>query len=175
MFNKLMEVILCVISKLPHFVMIPPDEQAIVLRFGKYIKTLDEGGHYLFHWPVIHTVMQVVCTRQLIDIDKQDILTNDKQTITLNASIEYVIDEPYKALLSVNDYDEQLQEFAGDLFRKVIMEYSDLDAVIESIEDIKLEVFEGLEKVAAEQYGISVLEVYIPTFTRANTIRLIQE
>jgi membrane protease subunit HflK len=174
MFNKLMEVILCVVSKLPHFVTIPPDEQAIVLRFGKYVKTLDEGGHYLFHWPLIHTVMQVVCTRQLIDIDKQDILTNDGQSITLNASIEYVIDEPYKALLSVSDYDEQLQELAGEYFRQAIMERS-LDECIEEIDQIKLEVFEAIEEEADKQYGVSVLAIYIPTFTKAHTIRLIQE
>ncbi len=174
MFNKLVEMLTCVISKLPQFVTIPPDEQAIVLRFGKYVKTLGEGGHYLFHWPLIHTVMSVVCTRQLIDIDKQDILTSDGSSITLNASVEYVIDEPYKALLSVNDYDEQLQEFAGDLFRQAIMS-REIEECIEQIEDIKLEVFEGLEEEADKQYGISVLEVYIPTFTRAKTIRLIQE
>jgi regulator of protease activity HflC (stomatin/prohibitin superfamily) len=174
MFNKLVEMLTCVISKLPHFVTIPPDCQAIVLRFGKYVKTFDEGGHYLFHFPLIHTVMQVVCTRQLIDIDKQDILTADGHSITLNASIEYVIDEPYKALLSVIDYDEQLQEFAGDLFREAIMSRS-LEECIEEIDIIKLEVFEGLEEEADKQYGICVLEVYIPTFTKAKTIRLIQE
>jgi membrane protease subunit HflK len=174
MFNKLVEMLTCVISKLPHFVTIPPDEQAVVLRFGKYVKTLDEGGHYLFHWPLIHTVMQVVCTRQLIDIDKQDILTNDGRSITLNASVEYVIDNPYKALLSVNDYDESLQELAGDLFRQIIMKRS-LAECIEEVEEIRMEVFEGLERVALCQYGVSVLDVYIPTFTKAITIRLIQE
>ena len=174
MFNKLVEMLTSVISKLPQFVTIPPDEQAVVLRFGKYVKTLEEGGHYLFHWPLIHTVMSVVCTRQLIDIDKQDILTSDGSSITLNASIEYVIDEPYKALLSVNDYDEQLQEFAGDLFRQAIMS-RDIEECVKQIEEIKLEVFEGLEEEADKQYGISVLYVYIPTFTKANTIRLIQE
>jgi membrane protease subunit HflK len=174
MFNKLVEVLICLTSKLPHFVTIPPDEQAIVLRFGKYVKTLDEGGHYLFHWPMIHTVMSVVCTRQLIDIDKQDILTYDGKSVVLNASIEYVIDEPYKALLSVNDYDEQLQEFAGDLFRQAIMK-RDLAECIEQLEDIRLEVFEGIEKVAEAEYGLSILEVYIPTFTKGISIRLIQD
>jgi membrane protease subunit HflK len=169
-----MEVLLCVISKFPHFVTIPPDEQAVVLRFGKFLKTLDEGGHYLFHWPLIHTVMQVVSTRQLIDVDKQDILTSDMRSITLNASIEYVIDDPYKALLSVNDYDESLQEVAGELFRQAIMTRT-LTECVDDIEDIKLEVFEGLEKIADSQYGVSVLEVYMPTFTKALTIRLIQE
>lgn len=162
------------ISKFPHFIIIPPDEQAVVLRFGKYLKTLDEGGHYLLHWPLIHTVMQIASTRQLIDIDKQDILTKDKRSITLNASIEYVIDEPYKALLSVNDYDESLQEVAGDMFRRSIMERT-LAECTEDIELIKLEVFEGLEEEAHDNYGIGVLAVYIPTFTKAITVRLIQE
>jgi regulator of protease activity HflC (stomatin/prohibitin superfamily) len=118
--------------------------------------------------------MPVVCTRQLIDIDKQDILTNDSKSITLNASVEYVIDEPYKALLSVNDYDESLQELAGDLFRRAVMSRS-LQECIDETDDIVLEVIEGLEDIAASEYGISVLSVYIPTFTKAVTVRLIQE
>jgi membrane protease subunit HflK len=173
MFNKLVELLTGVISKLPQFVTIPPDEQAVVLRFGRYVKTLDEGGHYLFHWPLIHTVMPVVCTRQLIDIDKQDIITNDGRSITLNASIEYVVVDPYKALLSVNDYDESLQEVAGDLFRQAITGRS-LEECIVEIEEIILEVTAELAGIAAE-YGIGVSRVLVPTFTKAITIRLIQE
>jgi membrane protease subunit HflK len=174
MFNKLMEVLICGLCKLPHFTTIPPDEQAVVLRFGRYLKTLDEGGHYLFHWPLIHTILTIVSTRQLIDIDKQDILTSDGHSITLNASVEYVVDEPYKALLSVNDYDENLQEVCGDYFREAIMSRT-LGECITQIHEIRLEITEQLEEVASEQYGICVLKVLIPTFTKANTIRLIQE
>jgi hypothetical protein len=46
---------------------------------------------------------------------------------------------------------------------------------VDEIDMIKLEVFEAIEKVALEQYGASVLEVFIPTFTSGKTIRLIQE
>jgi membrane protease subunit HflK len=174
MFNKLFEILIWAANKLPHFVTIPPDEQAVILRFGKYYKTLDEGGHYYFHWPVIHTVMTVATTRQLIDIDKQDIITSDGESIVLNASVEYVIDEPYKALLSVNDYDENLQEFAGNIFREVIMSRT-LKQCVNEVDDIILGVTEKIEQVASEQYGICVLQVFVPTFTTSYTIRLIQE
>jgi regulator of protease activity HflC (stomatin/prohibitin superfamily) len=118
--------------------------------------------------------MTVATTRQLIDIDKQDIITSDGESIVLNASVEYVIDEPYKALLSVNDYDENLQEFAGNIFREVIMKRT-LKQCVDEVDDIILEVTEQIEQVASEQYGICVLQVFVPTFTTSYTIRLIQE
>jgi regulator of protease activity HflC (stomatin/prohibitin superfamily) len=174
MFNKLMEVLICGVSKLPHFRTIAPDEQVVLLRFGRYLKTLGKGGHYLFHWPLIHTVMTITTTRQLIDIDKQDILTSDRQSITLNASIEYEIDDPRKALLAVHDFDANIQESAGNYFREAVMSRT-LNECVLDIDDIIIEVFEKLRDEAIRQYGITILQVLIPTFTKANTIRLIQE
>jgi regulator of protease activity HflC (stomatin/prohibitin superfamily) len=169
-----MEVLICGVSKLPQFRTIAPDEQVVLLRFGRYLKTLGVGGHYLFHWPLIHTVMTITTTRQLIDIDKQDILTSEGHSITLNASIEYVIDDPRKALLAVHDFDENLQEVAGDLFREAIMSRT-LGECITQIHEIRSEITEKLGEETFEEYGIKVLRVLIPTFTKANTIRLIQE
>ena len=171
MFNKLFEILVWMANKLPHFVTIPPDEQAVILRFGKYLKTLGEGGHYYFHWPVIHTVMQIVSTRQLVDIDKQDVLTSDGYSVCLNASVEYVITDPKKALLHVEDYDKMIQEVAGDAFRAEIGNYP-----LTALEAGKVAAHVANRLMyCADKYGTQVTDVYVPTFTRGRTIRLIQE
>lgn len=173
MFDKFWDIIVWLCKKLPHFYTILPNEAAVVTRFGRYVKTLYAGGHYRFHWPVIHSIIVIDVKRQLIDIDMQDIMTSDMHTICLNASIEYVVANPAIAILEVNEYDKNLQEIGGDVFRRAIMSRT-LDECVKGIEGILLEVFECLDKKAEKEYGIDVLEVLIPTFTSTRTIRLIQ-
>ena len=169
MLDRLFDILIWCFRKLPHFYTLPPDESAVVLRFGKYVRTYDKGGHYIFHWPVIHRILPVVVTRQLIDIDMQDVLTKDRKTVCLNASVEYVITDPKRALLDVNDYDENLQELGGDTFRALIMtsRFDELD-----LDQIILSTLDELA-VKAQKYGICIIEVYVPTFTNGKAIRLI--
>jgi regulator of protease activity HflC (stomatin/prohibitin superfamily) len=169
MLDRLFDILIWCFKKLPHFYTLPPDESAAVLRFGKYLKTYNKGGHYIFHWPVIHRILPIVVTRQLIDIDMQDIMTMDHKTITLNASIEYVVTDPRKALLSVNDYDENIQEMGGDIFRHLFMSNKMEDIDIEAI--IKSTLLQLSEK--AQKYGVTIIDVYVPTFTNGRAIRLI--
>jgi len=173
MLDKFWEILIWLWAKLPHFYTLQPDEGGVLLRFGKYIKTYDEGGHYIFHWPVIHTILTLTITRQLIDVDMQDILTLDGKSVCLNASVEYTISNPRKALLEVNDYDENLQEVVGDAFRESIMSLKYREC-LENFEDLRLEVYNKIDKIAENQYGIDVLDVFIPTFTCNKTFRLIQ-
>ncbi len=170
--NKLWEILAWALKILPRFVVITPDEGAVVLRFGRPVKILDEGGHYRFTWPVIEEVSTVTMTRQIIDVPTQDVLTKDRVSVCMNVSIEYIISDPYKALFGVEDFDECLQELTGD-FARFVINRRDLEDCLHDMGDIKFEIFDYIEK-KAEEYGVDVLEVHVPTFTRGHTIRLIQ-
>ncbi len=171
--NKFWEILAWVAKILPRFVTINSDEGGVLLRFGRCIKTLDEGGHFILIWPVIHEITTVTMTRQIIDVPTQDVLTIDKIAVCMNVSVEYVISDPYKAILDVEDFDECLQELTGDAARNVINR-SDFKTCLELMGRVKLEIFEMIER-EAEQYGVEVLSVRVPTFTRGHTIRLIQQ
>lgn len=173
MFDKFAEIIIFVLKKLPHFVTLEPDEVGVVLRFGRYVKTLDEGGHYRFVWPVIHKILFCTCTRQLIDVPTQSIMTADAKQLHLDVSIEYVIDNPHKTLLNCEDHDKQLQEIVGDTFREVVCEY-DLADIVGDMQTIKDVVFEKVEKVADKEYGVVIIDILVPSCSVAKTIRLIQ-
>ncbi len=171
--NKLLEILEWLLKILPRFTTIPPDEGAVITRFGRPVRTLDEGGHYIFTWPVINEVTTVTMTRQIIDIPTQDVLTKDRIPVCLNVSVEYVISDPYKAIYGVEDFDKCLQELTGDAARMVINKES-FDFCLVYMDRVKLVIWEAVEK-AAEEYGVDVLEVHVPTFTKGHTIRLIQQ
>jgi membrane protease subunit HflK len=171
--NKFWEVLQWALKILPRFVTIAPDEAAVVVRLGKAVRVVPEGGHYIFTWPVIEEVDVLTTTRQVVDVPTQDVLTKDRVPVCMNVSVEYIISDPYKAIYGVEDFDECLQELTGDAARHVINRAT-FDWCLGYMADIKLSIFENIEK-EAEIYGVEVLEVHVPTFTRGHTIRLIQQ
>ncbi len=173
MFDRLIDLLMSCTKVIPQFKTIPPDEAGVVTRFGRYVKTLDEGGHFRFHWPIMHEIMTILVTRQLIDVPTQSCMTADGKSVHLDTSIEYIIDNPRKALLCVEDHDKQLQEIAGDAFRKVIAGYS-LECCVNSMNLITDIVFEMIETVAEKEYGVVIIDILVPSFVQSKTLRLIQ-
>lgn len=171
--GKFWEIIEWAAKILPRWVTVAPDEGAVITRFGKPSRVLDEGGHYILIWPVINEVSVVTMSRQIIDVPTQDVLTKDKVPVCMNVSVEYVISDPHKAIYGVEDFDKCLQELTGNVARASINGV-DFQFCLEFLEDVQFMIFEDIEK-KAEQYGVDVLEVHIPTFTRGHTIRLIQQ
>ncbi len=171
--NKLFEVLEWLTRILPRFQTIAPDEGAVVTRFGRCVKTLQEGGHYILIWPVMHEVTAVTMTRQIIDVPTQDVLTRDDVPVCMNISVEYIISDPYKAILEVEDFDKCIQEMAGDMMREAISCH-DFDFHTDHMDVILLRVVEEMQDAAAV-YGIEVTAIRMPTFTTGYAIRLIQQ
>ena len=108
--------------------------------------------------------------RNLIDVEMQDVTTKDGKPLTINMSIEYTVKDVKKALLNVLDYDDNLQEIAGDSMREAVGR-SDKAGI--DIDDVADEVLGYITK-DAKQYGVKVIRVLMPTVTYAKPIRLIQ-
>lgn len=171
--DKLWDILIWIAKILPRFVTLAPDEGGVLTRFGRAVRVLGEGGHYILIWPVIHEISTVTMTRQVIDVPTQDVMTRDKIDVCMNMSVEYVISDPYKAIFGVEDFDKCLQELTGDVARNVVNR-KDYKTCLELMGGVKLEIFEMIDK-KAERYGVDVLEVRVPTFTTGYTIRLIQQ
>lgn len=173
MFDKFFDVIIFCLKAVPRFVTLEPDEVGVVLRCGRYIKTLDEGGHYRFVWPVIHSILTTTATRQLIDVPTQSLMTSDRKQVHLDCSVEYTIENPYKTLLTCEDHDKQLQEIVGDMFRQVVNTY-ELSQCVYNMQEIIDRVFERVEVIAEKEYGVVIVDILVPSLSAAKTIRLIQ-
>lgn len=171
--DKLWDILIWIAKILPRFVVLSPDEGGVITRFGRCIRVLEEGGHYRLIWPVIHEITTVTTTRQIIDVPTQDVLTKDRIPVCLNVSVEYVINDPYKAILSVEDFDKCIQELTGDVTRELVNKFS-FDYCVDFASHLQTDIFDGIER-EAEHYGVDVLAVRIPTLTKGYTIRLIQQ
>lgn len=119
---------------------INPDEEGIVLRFGKYVRTVGPGPHY--HLPIpIETVYKPKVTQvmrgevgfrsigqgatfqqgQVRTISEEaSMLTGDENIVNVQFSVQYKIKDPVEYLFNVTDQAKVVRNAAEATMREVI-------------------------------------------------------
>jgi regulator of protease activity HflC (stomatin/prohibitin superfamily) len=80
-------------------------ERAIVLRLGKFHSVRGPGLFFLF--PIVDRIGSVIDIRiRIMDFSAQNILTADSVTVNVDAFAFWLVWDPQKAALEVEDYEE---------------------------------------------------------------------
>ncbi|MDR3276660.1 MAG: hypothetical protein LBT11_05565 [Treponema sp.] len=94
-------------------------ERAVVLRFGKFRRVAGPGLCFLL--PLADRVSQVVDIRERVtDFSAQETLTLDSVTVTVDALIFWLVWDPQKAALEVEDYQDAVVLSAKTALRSAI-------------------------------------------------------
>ena len=145
------------------------DEYACTVRFSKIISTTDEAGLH-FKVPFLDSVKYFSKATQLYDIPPSEVLTSDKQNMTVDCYILWSISDPklfYQTLgttavaeqrLDALTYNE-LKTIMGTLAQSNIINMEDGAKRNEIYENIATDV-----DALAKTYGIRVEDVKIKQF-----------
>jgi membrane protease subunit HflK len=157
-----------------------PDEQGVVLRFGKFIKTTQPGLHY--HIPVpIETVETPKVTKVnridigfrserdsgfstgggVADVPQESLmLTGDENIVNIDFSVFWVIKDAGKFLFEIQDPEGTVKAAAETAMREVIAK-SDIQPILtEGRAKIEVETQEIIQSILDEyQSGIQVTQV----------------
>ncbi len=136
---------------------IRPVEKGLIERFGKYIRTAEEGFHWII--PIIDTMRKVNITEQMVDIPPQTIQTSDKLNMTVDAVVYYKIKDVKAAEYNVDGHEVQLTSLARTTLRAVMGRMSLTDC-IQKRDKINLDVEKVLDK-ETDAYGVEVLRVEV--------------
>jgi membrane protease subunit HflK len=100
------------------FYQVDQQERAVVLRFGKYLETVQPG----LQWnpPLIDEVINVNTTRVRAVSFREIMLTQDENIVEVKLSVQYVIDDPTKFVLEVRDPENSLQHASQSALRHVV-------------------------------------------------------
>ncbi|TDG12912.1 FtsH protease activity modulator HflK [Seongchinamella unica] len=100
------------------FYQIDEQERAVVLRFGKYLETVQPG----LQWnpPLVDEVIKVNTTKVRAASFREIMLTQDENIVEVNMSVQYVINDPDKFVLKVRDPEISLQHAAQSALRHVV-------------------------------------------------------
>ena len=136
------------------FYQVDQQERAVVLRFGKYLETVQPG----LQWnpPLIDEVIKVNTTKVRSATLREIMLTQDENIVEVNLSVQYVINDPDKFVLKVREPERSLEHASQSALRHVVGGTS-MDMVLtEGRAQIALDVRERLQEYL-DMYDTGIL------------------
>ena len=157
-----------------------PDEQGVVLRFGKFVNTTQPGLNYHFPYPI-----ESVITPKVTKVNRMDIgfrserdsgfstgggvadvpqeslmLTGDENIVNIDFSVFWVIKDAGKFLFEIQDPQQTVKAAAETAMREVIAK-SDIQPILtEGRAKIEIETQEIIQSILDEyQSGIQITQV----------------
>lgn len=97
---------------------VDPAEQAVILRFGKYIKTVGPGPHWI---PRLVESKVVLNVERVSDYSySAQMLTKDENLVSVAVAVQYRIGDLQEYLFNVADVEESLQQATSSALRQVV-------------------------------------------------------
>lgn len=138
---------------------IRPTHRAAVETLGKYTGYKKSGITFVI--PVIQKLYSVNITEQLVDVEKQEVITNDNLNCNVDAQVYYKVHEEEdglkKALYAVNNYSVQIVQLARTTLRNVIGT-KDFVTVNSKRKELNSEIFNSIQS-ETEKWGIDIVKV----------------
>lgn len=143
-------------------------ENVVILRFGKYHRTLDPGFHW--KWPLAEFPIQAVTCMTTLRTPPQTLTTKDGKNVVVAAIIRYSIKDAAKYVCDVWDQQDVLLDVTMGAVGNAIRT-RDWDALRDDppAEEVYKEV-----RRQGHRYGFDVEAVTFTDLGRVNSLRLIQ-
>lgn len=151
------------------FYTVAEDEYACTFRFSKIINVTGEAGLH-FKLPFVDSVSYFTKATQLYDIPPSEVLTSDKQNMTVDCYILWSIDDPkqfYKTLGSRGNAEDRLDALTYNELKTVMGTLAQADII--NMEDgaKRNDIYASIASdvdALARTYGIRVEDVKIKQF-----------
>ncbi|MBQ8579266.1 MAG: protease modulator HflC [Oscillospiraceae bacterium] len=162
-------VLLLVIVASSSFYTVREDQYACVFRFSEIVSTTSEAGAH-FKIPFVDKVEYFSKATQFYDIPPSEVLTSDKQNMTVDCYILWKIADPqqfYRALGTVAKAEDRLDSITYSALKRAMGRLAQADII--NMEDgaLRNEIYEGIAVTVGEgaaAYGIEVEDVKIKQF-----------
>ena len=155
-----------------------PDEQGVVLRFGKFVNTTQPGLHYHFPMPFERVLTPKVTKVNRVDVgfrpasdsgrssgvgnvpEESLMLTGDENIVDINYSVFWVIKDAGKFLFNIQSPVETVKATSETAMREVIAKNEIQTILTEGRSNIEIEVQEITQQILDEyESGIQITQV----------------
>lgn len=130
-------------------------ERGVVATLGRYSYTADPGLTVIF--PFIQSLERVDMRETVLDVQPQEVITEDNAVVTVDAVIYYAVTDPFKRLYNVTDFRLAAMKLAQTNLRNVIGDM-ELDETLTSRETINAQLRSILDD-ATDTWGVRVTRV----------------
>jgi len=142
-------------------------ERGVIFRLGRLVGARGPGIFYV--WPIIEQMVKVELRIVTLDIPRQEVITKDNVTISVNAVLYFRVYDPEDAVVQIQDYLRATSQIAQTTMRAVIGE-SELDEVLAERDKIN----DTLQRIIDEHtdpWGIKVTAVEVKDARQAEAER----
>ena len=145
------------------------NEYACTVRFSKIIDTTDQAGLH-FKVPFLDSVKYFTKATQFYDIPPSEVLTSDKQNMTVDCYILWSISDPklfYQTLGSTGVAEQRLDALTYNELKTVMGTLAQSDIINMNDGAERNQIYEGISAdvdALAKTYGIRVEDVKIKQF-----------
>ena len=173
-------IILLVIWVLSGLYRVLPDEQGVVLRFGKFVNTTQPGLNYHLPFPVERVLTPKVTKVNRIDVgfrgasdtgrssgigevpEESLMLTGDENIVDINYSVFWVIKDAGKFLFNIQSPIETVKATSETAMREVIAKSEIQSILTEGRSNIEVEVQEITQQIL-DEYGSGIQITQVQT------------
>ena len=151
------------------FYTVEENQYACTVRFSKIIDTTDEAGLH-FKVPFLDSIKYFTKATQLYDIPPSEVLTSDKQNMTVDCYILWSISDPklfYQTLGSTGIAEDRLDNLTYNELKTVMGTLAQADIINMNDGAERNQIYEGISTNVdreAVKYGIHVEDVKIKQF-----------
>ena len=145
------------------------NEYACTVRFSKIIETTGEAGLH-FKVPFIDSISYFSKATQFYDIPPSEVLTSDKQNMTVDCYILWQIADPLKFYQTLGSYtvaEERLNALTYNELKTIMGTLAQSDIINMNDGGERNQIYEGITTAVDTQaaiYGIRVSDVKIKQF-----------
>jgi len=154
---------------IPRLKLITPDEGGVRITLGSHVTTLKSG--WFIYWPLIQTVPVIAIMPQCPDVRPQSVTDCNGEGLAVSVAVKYRIRDAKAAILSVQDYDTNLQALACGC----TTEYCSKHSLVELRDTHQMGdyVASRLQK-EARGWGIEIMAVFVTDIGETINLRLLQ-
>ncbi len=162
-------VILLVIVAANSFYVVRENQHACVVEFSKIVATNDQPGLH-FKVPFLHSVKYFSSATRLYDIPPSEVITLDKQNMTVDCYVLWEISDPLKFYQTLGNgavAEQRLGDQTYTALKNVMGTLAQADIINMEDGGKRNEIYDGIATTVnekAQSYGINVLDVKIKRF-----------
>ena len=145
------------------------DQYACTFRFSEIVNTTEQPGLH-FKVPFVDSVKYFTKATQFYDIPPSEVLTSDKQNMTVDCYILWEISDPqqfYRALGTTGKAEERLNAITYNALKNAMGRLAQADIINMNDGAERNDIYEGITTTVDNQavaYGIHVEDVKIKQF-----------
>jgi membrane protease subunit HflK len=148
------------------FFIVGPDEEGVVRRFGKWVRTEPSGLHFKFPYPIEKVDLPKVTQVQQISVGRilkeAKMLTGDENILLVEVRVQYKIKDAAQYLFNVRNVEELIKDATESALRQTIGSHPIDDPLTEKKAEIMDEIQLLLQQMLDDyKCGIDIRQVQL--------------